>query len=81
MHFASQPGTVTLHTSDSNSQTFQVQAGVNKLFMPLTPGGYMRGVVTRGSQTVIDLRPDGYTFTSSPQNYNYNAFTAFASEN
>ena len=73
------PGTLTLHTSDSSAQTFAVAPGVNKLQMPLTPGGYMRGVLVRDGQTLIDLRPDNYTFTASPQTYNYNAFTAFAS--
>lgn len=76
--FATAPGSVTLYTSDSAQQTFQVQAGVNKLQMELTPGGYMRGVLTRDGQTVIDLRPQGYTFTATPQTYNFNAFTAFA---
>ncbi|GJE97162.1 glycoside hydrolase family 71 protein [Phanerochaete sordida] len=79
--FATAPGSVTLYTADSAQQTFQVQAGVNKLQMPLTPGGYMRGVLERDGQTVIDLRPDGYTFDANPQTYNYNAFTAFASAN
>ncbi|KAI0086496.1 glycoside hydrolase [Irpex rosettiformis] len=76
--FATAPGTVTLHTSDSASQTFQVQPGVNKLSTQLTPGGYMRGVLERDGQTVIDLKPEGYSFTANPQAYNYNAFTAFA---
>lgn len=77
--FATAPATVTLYTSDSNSQTFTVQQGVNKLSMMLTPGGYMRGTVTRNGQTVLDLRPQGYTFNANPDVYNYNAFTASAS--
>ena len=77
--FATAPGTVTLYTSDTAKQTFQVTAGVNKLSMPLTPGGYMRGTLARGGQTVVDLKPAGYTFTANPQTYNYNAFTAFSS--
>jgi glucan endo-1,3-alpha-glucosidase len=47
----------------------------------LTPGGYMRGVLQRNGQNIIDFRPDGYTFTTNPQTYNYNAFTAFAAAN
>lgn len=77
--FATAPATVTLYTSDTTSQTFQVQAGVNKLSTDLTPGGYMRGTVQRNGQTVIDFRPQGYTFNANPQTYNYNAFTAFTS--
>ena len=76
--FATAPATVTLYTSDSNSQTFDVQAGVNKLNMLLTPGGYMRGTITRNGQTVVDLRPQDYTFDANPSSYNYNAFTASA---
>ena len=77
--FATAPGTVTLYTADNVQQTFQVQAGVNKLQTDLTPGGYMRGVLERNGQTVIDFRPQGYNFTANPSTYNYNAFTAFTS--
>lgn len=77
--FATAPATVTLYTSDSSSQTFSVEAGVNKLSTLLTPGGYMRGTVVRDGQTVLDLRPAGYTFDANPETYNYNAFTASAS--
>ncbi|KAI0345808.1 glycoside hydrolase [Trametopsis cervina] len=76
--FATAPGTVELHTSDSVSQTFQVQTGVNKLSTPLTDGGYMRGVLTRNGQTVVDLKPADYNFTSTPELYNYNVYTAHA---
>ncbi|KIP05382.1 glycoside hydrolase family 71 protein [Phlebiopsis gigantea 11061_1 CR5-6] len=79
--FATAPGTVTLHTSDTTSQTFSVTAGVNKLSTNLTPGGYMRGTLARNGQTVIDFTPQGYTFDANPQTYNYNAFTAFAGAN
>lgn len=74
--FATAPGTVTLYTSDNNSQTFNVNAGVNKLNMPLTPGGYIRGTMMRNGQTVIDFRPDGFTFNANPPAYNYNVFAA-----
>lgn len=79
MVFATAPSTVTLYTSDSNSQTFNVKAGVNKLSMPLTPGGYMRGTIARNGQNVVDFRPDGYTFDANPPSYNYNAFAAVSS--
>ena len=54
---------------------------MSKLSMPLTPGGYMRATLSRGDSdaTVLDLRPDGYTFDPNPPAYNYNAFAAFAS--
>ena len=75
---ATAPVSVTLYTSDSAQQTFSVTAGVNKLQMPLTPGGYMRGVLSRNGETVIDFRPQGYNFTATPETYNYNAFAAYA---
>ena len=79
--FATAPATVTLSTADGVSQNFNVQAGVNKLSMQLTPGGYMHGTVVRNGQTVIDLKPDGYTFNPNPPDYNYNAFVAYAGAN
>ena len=71
-------GSLTLAGSDSNTQTFDVKAGVNKLSLPLTPGGYMRGVLTRDGQPVIDLKPDGFVFNPNPPAYNFNAFVANA---
>ena len=81
VYFATAPATVTLSTADGVSQTFNVQGGANKLSMQLTPGGYMHGTVVRNGQTIIDLKPDGYSFNPNPQNYNYNAFMAFAGAN
>ena len=54
---------------------------MNKFQTALTPGGFMRGTLVRNGQTVVDLRPQNYTFDPNPQTYNYNAFTAFASAN
>ncbi|KAI0632101.1 glycoside hydrolase [Trametes polyzona] len=76
---ATADGQVTLATSDTTSQTFDVKAGVNKLSLALTPGGFMHGTLTRNGQTVIDLKPDGYKFDPNPAAFNYNAFTASAS--
>ncbi|GBE84927.1 glycoside hydrolase family 71 protein [Sparassis latifolia] len=76
---ATAPGTVTLSTSNSNSQTFPVDAGVTKLSIPLTPGGYMHGVLERNGGTTIDLQPADYTFNPNPLSYNYNAYVAYAS--
>ncbi|TFK45555.1 glycoside hydrolase family 71 protein [Heliocybe sulcata] len=68
---------VTLSTSSSNSQSFNVGAGVSLLNMPLTPGGSMSGVIARGGQNVASLSPSGYTFDPNPTVYNYNAFVAY----
>ena len=75
---ASADGQVTLSSSDATTQTFDVKAGVNKLQLPLTPGGFMHGTLSRNGQTVIDLKPDGYTFNPNPTAFNYNAFVASA---
>ncbi|KAI0354941.1 glycoside hydrolase [Trametes cingulata] len=76
---ATADGQLTLATSDTTTQTFDVKAGVNKLSLDLTPGGFMHGTLTRNGQTVIDLKPDGYTFDPNPPAFNYNAFVASAS--
>ncbi|KAJ3553146.1 hypothetical protein NM688_g3772 [Phlebia brevispora] len=75
--FATLPATVTLWTSDSNSQTSNVQAGVTKLNMPLTEtGGYMRAMLRRDGVVIMDFTPSGYHYEPNPSAYNYNAFTA-----
>ncbi|KAI0661905.1 glycoside hydrolase [Cubamyces menziesii] len=76
---ATADGSLTLATSDTTSQTFDIKQGVNKLSLDLTPGGFMHGTLTRNNQTVIDLKPDDYTFNPNPSAFNYNAFVASAS--
>ena len=75
---ATADGQLTLASAAGTSQTFAVTAGVNTFSLPLTPGGFMQGTLTRNGQTVIDLQPAGYTFNPNPPAYNYNAFTASA---
>ena len=75
---ASADGQLTLSSTDSDAQTFDIKAGVNKLSLPIQPGGFMHGVLTRNDQTVIDLKPDGFTFNPNPPAFNYNAFVAQA---
>ncbi|KAI0661915.1 glycosyl hydrolase family 71-domain-containing protein [Cubamyces menziesii] len=76
---ATAPGSLTLATGDTATQTFDVQAGVNKFNMSLTPGGFMQGTLVRDNATVIDLKPDGYTFNPNPTTFNFNIFVAAAS--
>lgn len=73
---ATEPSTVTLSTSPSNSQTFSVPAGLTKLSIPILPGGTMHGTIERNGQTLVDLQPDGFNFIGNPQAYNFNAFVA-----
>ena len=62
----------------SDAQTFPVTAGVNKLQLPLVPGGSMHGTLTRAGATVIDLAATNFTFNPNPAAFNYNAFTISA---
>lgn len=41
----------------------------------------MHGTIARDGKTILDLKPDTYTFDSNPKTYNYNAFVAFAGSN
>ncbi|TFK49592.1 glycoside hydrolase family 71 protein [Heliocybe sulcata] len=76
--FSTAAATVTLSTSATTNQTFSVAAGVSKLNMPLTVGGYMQGQIIRSGKTVVSLKPSGYNFTAKPTSYNYNAFVAYS---
>ncbi|KAI0310822.1 glycoside hydrolase family 71 protein [Amylostereum chailletii] len=73
---ATSPGQVTLQTSDTNSQTVDVVPGVNKLSIPISAGDTMYAKLVRNGQTVVELKPDGFSFNGSPPSYNFNAFVA-----
>ena len=75
---ATADGTLTLSSTANDAKTFDIKAGVNKLSLPIQPNGFMHGVLTRGGKTVIDLKPDNFTFNANPAAFNYNAFTAHA---
>ncbi|KAI0753268.1 glycoside hydrolase [Daedaleopsis nitida] len=66
--------------ADGAAQTFDVRAGVNKFSLPLEASGhgFMRGVLVRDGQTVVELHPEGFVFDPHPSAYNYNAFVASA---
>ncbi|KAI8994112.1 glycoside hydrolase [Trametes punicea] len=74
--FATGPGKITLATGDNATEQFAVDAGVNKVNMSLTLGGYMHGRLERDGETVIDLKPSEYTFDPTPTAYNFNVFVA-----
>ncbi|TFK64615.1 hypothetical protein BDN72DRAFT_254871 [Pluteus cervinus] len=76
---ATQPAIVTLSTSNSSSQTFNVPAGVSKLSMPISAGGFMKGSIVRNGQTILELNPAQFSFSANPKTYNFNAFVASAS--
>lgn len=77
---ASAAGNVTLSTSPTTSQTFDVTPGVNKFSIPIAPGGTLHAVLEIG-QTVVELAPAAtdFTFNGSPTTFNYNTFVASAS--
>ena len=76
--FSTAPGIVTLSSGNGASQDFQVQAGVTKLSLPLTPGASIHATLKRNGQPIIDLQPKGFSLQSSPETFDYNAFVAFA---
>ncbi|OSD07255.1 glycoside hydrolase family 71 protein [Trametes coccinea BRFM310] len=75
---ATAPGKLTLATADNATARFTINAGLNKVNMSLTPGGYMRGTLERHGRTVIDLKPSEFTFDPTPTKYNFNVFVAMA---
>ncbi|KAG8902322.1 hypothetical protein FRB99_004630 [Tulasnella sp. 403] len=68
------PATVTLSTSESQSQSFDASAGPSRFSIPLTVGGYISATVTRDGETVLESRPSTYSFVDDPKTYNFNFF-------
>jgi len=62
--YATSSATVTLKCGGSQSQ-FNVNAGVNKLKIPLSPGK-MTVQMSRNGQTIIDYTPNDYTYITNP---------------
>ncbi|PFH54084.1 glycoside hydrolase family 71 protein [Amanita thiersii Skay4041] len=69
---------VMITTPATKTKTFNVNAGVTRLSIPIAPGGIMHGAITRGNDTIVELRPKDFVFNGSPSRYNYNAFVAGA---
>jgi glucan endo-1,3-alpha-glucosidase len=78
---ATADGEVTLSTSPENTKTFPVTAGVNKLAVPIAPGGNLNAQLTRNGATVVNLAtpPTDFTFNGAPSTFNYNIFVSSAS--
>lgn len=72
--FSTGPAAVTL-TSGSNTKTFVISAGITKLKLE-SAAGSIRGTMTRDGKIILDVAPSGFTYTTSPSTYNYNAFVA-----
>jgi glucan endo-1,3-alpha-glucosidase len=80
MVMATQPSTVLLSTDPNLAQksNFDVPAGVSRLSIPISPGGAMYGAIMRGTQTIVELRPQNFSFNGNPVQYNFNVFIAGA---
>lgn len=76
--FATAPGKITLSCAPDGSDavTSDIPAGVSKIAHPLVTGGAMRAVLTRENEEVVNFKPEGFTFTATPQVFNYNSFVA-----
>ncbi|KAF8306265.1 glycoside hydrolase [Clavulina sp. PMI_390] len=71
----SQPATVTLSTSPTNSKSFNLPAGANKISIPLEAGGPLHAVVTRNGVNTVDLQSSNYTFQpTTVEAYNFNFY-------
>ncbi|KAJ7761493.1 glycoside hydrolase [Mycena maculata] len=78
---ATAEGNVTLTDGISPPQSFDVVPGVNKLSIPIVPGGTLTGTLERNGQTVVQLATPGanFTFNGAPETFNYNVFVTSAS--
>ncbi|KAI0072871.1 glycoside hydrolase family 71 protein [Panus rudis PR-1116 ss-1] len=79
--FSTSPATITLTTSPTHTQTFQVPSGVSKLSVPIEDQGVLHGTMTRDGKTVVDLEVQGFRFTDKPDAYNFNMFVAYKGAN
>ncbi|WRT64077.1 uncharacterized protein IL334_001005 [Kwoniella shivajii] len=76
--FATADSSVTL-TSGSNSQTFSVSKGLNKLKLSMSAGS-ISGSISRSGSTVASYNAgSSFTYTTSPATYNYNYFVGSSS--
>lgn len=68
------PATVTL-SCGASTMSAAAPAGVSKYKLPLLASCTVGSAVTRGSVTTT-FNPAGFTFSTSPPSYNFNAFVA-----
>ncbi len=76
--FATAPATVILKCGGS-SNSFNVNAGVSKLKIPLA-AGKMTVQMTRNGQTTINYTPDEFTYVTNPVLCKALAFFRFLSQ-
>lgn len=72
--FATAACKMRLYSDEKNSKSFMVGAGMTRLSLPLRVGGGMRARMKRDGVVVLDCHPREFTFTGSPEVYNFNAF-------
>ena len=71
------PAQVTL-TSGGNTQTFSVSGGLSKLKIPAGFGG-LSGSIVRNGNTVASYASSGFSYTATPQTYNFNYYLGSSS--
>jgi glucan endo-1,3-alpha-glucosidase len=71
------PAQVTL-TSGGNTQTFSVSGGLSKLKISAGFGG-ISGSVVRNGDTVASYASSGFTYTATPEKYNFNYYLGSSS--
>lgn len=71
----SAPADVTLSCGPTSQKT-AVPAGASKLKLRLSTDCSVRAVVTRGTNTAVNFAPPGFSFSTRPPSYNFNAFVA-----
>ncbi|KZO96175.1 glycoside hydrolase family 71 protein [Calocera viscosa TUFC12733] len=87
---ATSPGSLILSTppsgsgasptsSNANPTTVNINAGVNKFSQGLVVGSGMRATLYRSGQQIVDVNPSDFTFSGSPQQYNFNVYVAMGS--
>jgi glucan endo-1,3-alpha-glucosidase len=70
------PATVTLSCGTSPTLSSALAQGVSKLKLPLIEDCQVQATIVRDDELVLELRPDGFEFSTHPPSYNFNAFVA-----
>ncbi|KAI0080382.1 glycoside hydrolase family 71 protein [Panus rudis PR-1116 ss-1] len=73
--FLPSPANISLSCGNS-TQNMTAPEGVTKMKLPLYANCSVNALIQRGDNVTMDFSPVGYNYTTSPPNYNYNAFVA-----
>ncbi|KAF9516438.1 glycoside hydrolase family 71 protein [Hydnum rufescens UP504] len=73
--FATGPGSLRLSIGSSSSTT-DINAGVNKIKLALSPGSPTAVLFDSGGNTILTFSPSGFTYITNPSAYNFNYYMA-----